>query len=63
MHEPKFIARVKATQGLLLGGPKVHECHPMDWKDAVAWSDVVIETNKEAGRHPVYDGIRMAKPK
>ena len=63
MREPKFIARVIAEKGLLLGGPKVHESSPMDWRDAVAWADVVIETNKEAGRHPVYDGIRMAKPK
>lgn len=40
-----------AESGVLLGGVKVHKSSPFDSKrDAEKWLDVVIETNKEAGR-------------
>jgi hypothetical protein len=58
-EEQLYIAAVKARKGLLIGGVLRHESAPLDtWQDAVEWSNIVIETNKEDGREPMYDGIR-----
>jgi len=55
-----FIARVKARNGLLLGGVKYTESSAMPWTSAVNWSNASIENNKAAGRFPIFAGIRMA---
>lgn len=59
----RFAARVVASPGtLLLGGVKVHESAPFEsFEDAVRWADVIIETNKQAGREPMYDGVKIVK--
>ena len=59
----KYVVKVRATQGVLLGGLPVHVSTPMEKAWAEAWADVVIQTNKEAGRHAVLDSIRKVEPK
>ncbi|KKL83875.1 hypothetical protein LCGC14_1970360 [marine sediment metagenome] len=57
-----YIARVEARTGLLLGGGRVHESYPFeDYRDAVAWTDTIIEGNAVAGRDAMYGGIRMVQ--
>lgn len=59
-----YVAKVTARTGLLLGGVKSVTCTPFEeFRDAVRWSDHTIETNKEANRDPMYDGIHMVYSK
>jgi hypothetical protein len=60
MKPNAFKGEIIARTGLLLGGVKVHQCHPfVEWRDCVRWTDQCIETNKEAGRDPMFNGIHM----
>jgi hypothetical protein len=53
-----FRGHVSAEVGLLLGGVKLHSSSRFgSFKDAVRWTEVVIEENKKAGRFPVFGGI------
>jgi len=57
-----FIATVEVRdKGLLLGGVKRNVSSRFEsFQDAVHWSDEVIRANLEAGRDPVFGGIRAS---
>jgi len=56
-----FIGKVKAEEGLLLGGVVNHRSARFsEFKQAVRWCDIVIAENKEAGRKPLFDGIEAS---
>ena len=56
-----FIGKVKAEEGLLLGGVVNHRSARFsEFKQAVHWCDTAIAENKKAGRKPLYDGIEAS---
>lgn len=47
-----YIARITATQGLLIGGNATHESAPFATREmAEQWAETVLRINAEAGRH------------
>lgn len=53
-----YIARIVATQGLLLGGVKVHDSSPFARReDAEAWASQALAANESAGRSARLDKV------
>ena len=53
-----YYAQVRAIQGVLLGGVKLHTSTWFNSRDdAYNWVDVTIENNHDAGRYPCLVGI------